>query len=169
MKNNQMGKLKKVSFASLACPLALAGVLFTSSSLPAASFNVTIAPTNMDLVAYCFNTNDLAHALPNAPDFTTVYIWNWGNQNYDICTYFGGAWSPGYTLFPGQGFFIENPQATNFTFTVQGTPLTASSYTLHFPVANNLYAVGTAYNINVGLTGENWLSCQLTCNGFYQY
>jgi hypothetical protein len=134
----------------------------------AASHQVIIPASGKDLVVYCFDTNNLENALPNVPDNTIVYLWDVTAQQYYSSIGGGGAWFPNYTLSPGQGFFIQNPLAEDYTYTIQGTPLTASSYELTFPDPSKLYLVGSAYDTDVD-GGGNWLECISDCFGNYRY
>jgi hypothetical protein len=127
---------------------------------------VTIAP-GYDLVAYCFQTNTVANALPNAPDGTQVDVLNPATKTFTVSVLDTGTWSPNVTLTPGEGFFIWNPGPGNFTYTVQGTPLTVSTYTMNF-VSTNTYLVGSAYYLNVA-GGSDFLSCQVQCDGLSRY
>jgi len=146
--------------------VSLVGCIFVASLARAATSSYTVTLLDYDLVAYCFQTNTLANALPNAPDGTEVLTWNPTSASYTTSVLDAGTWSPNSTLTPGQGFFIWNPEPTNFTYTVQGTPLTVSTYTINFPASTNYYFVGSAFYTN--FSGD-WLSCQTNCSGHCPY
>lgn len=148
--------------------LSLCAILVAITSR-AAQVSVTIDSLKKDLVAYCFSSSNLQNALPNAPDGTIVYVWDVAAQQYNSSTLFGGTWFPDRMLTPGQGFFIANPLEQPWTYTIQGTELTASSFTLSFPDPAKQYLVGSAYNIDVA-GGGNWLECMKSdCIGHHTY
>jgi hypothetical protein len=69
--------------------------------------------------------NTIGSLIPNPPEFTTLYKWDIPTQNFDISTFFFGAWDkPGTVLEPGDGAFIQTE--TPFTITWVGDVLQGS-------------------------------------------
>jgi hypothetical protein len=163
--NHQMARFVIPSSLLL---LSLLSCILAASSARAAtsSFAVAIAP-GYDLVDYPFQTNTVANAFPNARDGTEVLVLNPASKTFTVSVLDTGVWSPNLTLTPGEGFFLWNPGPGNFTYTVQGTPLTVSTYTMNF-VSTNSYLVGSAFFTNVD-GGSDWLSCQVLCDGLSHY
>ncbi len=70
------------------------------------------------------NANNSVTNIIQAPDFTDVLKWNSGTVDFDISTYFFGAWTAEYNLVPGEAFFVN--AGTAFTNTFVGEVLTGS-------------------------------------------
>jgi hypothetical protein len=67
------------------------------------------------------NANNSVTNILTPPDFTDVLKWNAGTGDFDIASYFFGAWSVEYDLAPGEAFFVSTP--SNFTNTFVGDAL----------------------------------------------
>jgi hypothetical protein len=70
------------------------------------------------------NANNSVTNILTPPDFTDVLKWNSGANDFDISSYFFGAWSLEYNLVPGEAFFVNAPSA--FTNTFVGEVLTGN-------------------------------------------
>ncbi len=151
----------------LALSLAFSLVVGSSATAQATSYSVAVAANSKDLCSYCFDTNSLTNALPNAPDGTTVWWWDASAQAYYSSTLRPSGWTTSHNLSPGEGFFIQNNGTNAYTFTVQGTAPTAATYTMSFPTSTYYYLIGSAYPITAG--NGNWLECMQNCSGGYQY
>jgi len=76
-------------------------------------------PLGFKMIANPLNTtnNTVGVLLADVPDGTTLYKWNETSQQFDIATFFLGAWDhPEYTLNPGEGAFISPNTAFTLTF-----------------------------------------------------
>jgi hypothetical protein len=81
---------------------------YVNLSLPA-GFSMIANPLN--------NSNNLlSQILPVAPDFTVLYKFNPTNQQYFDSANFIGGWDLDYQLKPGEGAFIQLPEAATLTF-----------------------------------------------------
>lgn len=88
--------------------------------------------TGLNLIANPLkNANNNVTNILTPPDFTDVLKWNSGANDFDISSYFFGAWSVEYDLVPGEAFFVNTP--ANFTNTFVGEVLTGSQ-TNTFPI-----------------------------------
>lgn len=146
--------------------LAFSLVVVSHANAQTTSYSVTVAANSKDLCAYCFDTSSLANALPNAPYGTVVWWWDASVQAYYSSTRRPSGWTTSHNLSPGEGFFVQNTGTNAYTFTVQGTPLTAASYTMSFPTSAYYYLIGSAYPIAVD-GGWDWLECMPDCTGNY--
>jgi hypothetical protein len=80
---------------------------YVNVSIPANAYVMLANPLN--------TTNNTIGTLVSAPpDFTSIYKFN--GTSYDIATYIGGWDLPDMTLAPGEGVFINSPEAFVNTF-----------------------------------------------------
>ena len=124
--------------------ILLAAGYAASAPVPQAladSFQVTVAATNLELVANGFADSEIQYALPDVAPGTEILVWQgyWNPNNYDAI--FG--WDdPNYVLKAGEAFFIHNlDDSSAHTYTVQGTPLSGPDFTHSMPTAG----VGTPW------------------------
>lgn len=102
-----------------------------------------IPPQGQDFLAWCFQTNSLDVVFPVVEDGTTVDIMT--NGSYISSTYFGGYWTPNLMLYPGVGFWIISGATNARTYTVSGTLITNSYFSLPLTNADQWYGVCNAY------------------------
>lgn len=77
-------------------------------------------PVNFSMIANPLNgtNNLLSTVIPTPPDGTQILKWDAAGQHFkDASQYFDGiGWIPDDTLSPGEGAFINLPNATTLTF-----------------------------------------------------
>lgn len=109
----------------LTAALSAAGVASTMAqvySVNAVGYvNVKVKGSGFQMIANPLKAadNKISALLPSVPDGTTVYKYN--GSTYDGATFLFGAWdNPNMTLEPGEGAFIQNPDAAELTLTFVG-------------------------------------------------
>ena len=96
----------------LTAAVVAAGALASQAqvySVNAVGYVNDTVPAGYKIVANPLNTtnNTLGVLIPTPPDFSSVYKWNDVIQNFEIATYFFGAWDhPEFTLNPGEGAIV---------------------------------------------------------------
>jgi hypothetical protein len=95
------------------------------------------------------NSNTLGALLTSVPEFTSIYKYN--GSGYEIATFFGGAWDkPETTMNPGEGAFINGPEA--FTITFVGTVLQGTN-TISLPAGYSLVGSKIPQSTDVSVLG----------------
>lgn len=141
-------------------------MLFAASAMAVTSVNVvgyvnkTVPAGQWAILANPLSAspdNTIATVLPTPPDGTTVYKWdssvnNWSSDSpnsYD--SGFGGWGSPGMTLKPGEGFFLNAPSGADLTITFVGDVLQGAQVV---PIGPNYQLVGSTWPATGALQGN---------------
>lgn len=145
--------IMKISSVVLCAVLALV----STAVVLADSFQVQVPPSASGgalYVSYLYTNAGVATALPGAAWGIRVCFWDVPSQdwiNSEAKSLRTGQWVPGTNvLTPGRCFSIQTPLTNSgpLTYTVAGTPSTASSYTNVFGISTNFYLVGSSYTNN---------------------
>jgi hypothetical protein len=134
----------KLILTTAAFGVASLGALAQVYSVNAVGYiNVTVPKTGYAMMVNQLNTadgNKIGTVLPAVPEDTIVYTHTQAG-GYKANQYSFGAWTdPAAVLNPGQGFFIQNTGATDFTVTLVGE---VPQGTLTTPLAVGLNLVGS--------------------------
>jgi hypothetical protein len=93
-----------------------------------------VPPGDYDLLSWCFQAEDLNQIFNPADQ--TIQIQLYSNDTYYTSYSLGSGFNPDFVLQPGQAFFLLNWGSTNRAYTISGTNLSSSSYSLQLTNAD---------------------------------